>query len=253
MMIVIPMAGLSSRFLRAGYSLPKYMLELNSRPLFDYCLLSFKKYFEEESFLFVARDINNTKDFICDRCTQLGIRDYKVVILDEATNGQAETVYKGLEGIERCGEESLIVFNIDTIRPNYTFPFIGGKVDVELDGYIEVFTGDGDGWSFVRVDGSGSDLIIETAEKNRISNMCSTGLYYFKSIGMYMELYKYYSSFPVSEMQAGEYYIAPMYNKLIQDGAKIRVHAIESSEILFSGVPDEYEALRRSPALVAGV
>ena len=40
-MIVIPMAGLSQPFTRAGYDRPKYMLEAHGRTLFDQAVLSF--------------------------------------------------------------------------------------------------------------------------------------------------------------------------------------------------------------------
>ena len=56
-MIVIPMAGLSSRFTKAGYDKPKYMLEAFGRSLFWHAVSSFSNYFDSEDFLFIARDI----------------------------------------------------------------------------------------------------------------------------------------------------------------------------------------------------
>ena len=56
-MIIIPMAGLSSRFKDAGYVKPKYMLEAHGKTLFSHSLYSFKNYFDSESFLFVALDL----------------------------------------------------------------------------------------------------------------------------------------------------------------------------------------------------
>ncbi|MBD6989485.1 capsular biosynthesis protein, partial [Vibrio parahaemolyticus] len=44
-MIIIPMAGMSSRFFNAGYDKPKYMLEARGVTLFEHSILSFKKYF----------------------------------------------------------------------------------------------------------------------------------------------------------------------------------------------------------------
>ncbi|TOH10549.1 capsular biosynthesis protein, partial [Vibrio parahaemolyticus] len=44
-MIVIPMAGMSSRFFKAGYKLPKYMLEAHGKSLFEHSLRSFESYF----------------------------------------------------------------------------------------------------------------------------------------------------------------------------------------------------------------
>ena len=42
-MIIIPMAGLSSRFFSDGYKLPKYMLDLHGVPVFDHAFGSFSE------------------------------------------------------------------------------------------------------------------------------------------------------------------------------------------------------------------
>ena len=45
-MIVIPMAGLSSRFFKAGFEVPKYQLKINDSYVFDLALKSFIQYFD---------------------------------------------------------------------------------------------------------------------------------------------------------------------------------------------------------------
>ncbi len=87
-MIIIPMAGMSSRFFKAGYSKPKYMLELNGEFLFDLCLKSFKLYFETEHFVFILRDVFNTKSFVLQRIASLGINSYTLITLDKETRGK---------------------------------------------------------------------------------------------------------------------------------------------------------------------
>ena len=88
-MIVIPMAGLSRRFTEAGYELPKYMLPVGEQTVFALAVESFKKYFETEKFIFIARDVKGTKNFIKSECRKLGIKDFQIVILDASTQGQA--------------------------------------------------------------------------------------------------------------------------------------------------------------------
>lgn len=46
MIIIFPMAGLSSRFAKAGYDKPKYMLDLKGNSVFFHAVNSFKKYFK---------------------------------------------------------------------------------------------------------------------------------------------------------------------------------------------------------------
>ncbi|EGD6058824.1 capsular biosynthesis protein, partial [Escherichia coli] len=42
--IVIPMAGQSSRFYKAGYDVPKYKLKINNKSVFFHSLRSFLKF-----------------------------------------------------------------------------------------------------------------------------------------------------------------------------------------------------------------
>ena len=116
------MAGLSSRFDLAGYKLPKYMLKANNKTLFSYSLKSFDKYFETHKFIFIAYDYHDIKNFINIETKSLGIKNYQIVLLNERTKGQAETVFKGLASTSENNESPLTIFNIDTFRPGFKFP-----------------------------------------------------------------------------------------------------------------------------------
>ncbi len=41
-----------------------------------------------------------------------------------------------------------------------------------------------------------------------------------------------------------ELYVAPLYNLLIREGRDIRHHLIGGDEVIFCGVPAEYDAFR---------
>jgi dTDP-glucose pyrophosphorylase len=235
------MAGMSSRFTKAGYTKPKYMLDLKGAPLFDYCVASFKSYFKTDAFLFIARSEAETEEFIQSRCADLGIEQYEIVILDAPTQGQAETVALGLEASSIFDSLGITIFNIDTIRPNYQHPTSALKGS---EGFLEVFSGEGANWSFAELENEQSDRVIRTTEKDPISQWCSTGLYYFSSKESYLEVFKSYSQAAASSCGGGEYYIAPMYNLLISAGQEVKVNKIEAHEVLFSGIPAEYEALK---------
>ncbi|GAB1111502.1 MAG: glycosyltransferase family 2 protein [Shewanella algae] len=236
-MIVIPMAGLSSRFFKAGYQEPKYMLPAHGKPLFDHALLSFSRYFATMPFLFIVRDVYNTPEFVEKRCRQLGIKDYRIVSLTEATRGQAETVYLGLTDVDP--QTPLTIFNIDTFRPGFSFP----AITEHCDGYLEVFKGEGSNWSYAKPAAVNSTLVVETAEKKPISDLCSTGLYYFRHAADFCAAYTQEAAKPASEWQKQELYIAPLYNYLISQGKQIHYHLIERDEVIFCGVPEEYLSL----------
>lgn len=225
------MAGLSQRFTDAGYKVPKYMLDANGKTLFEHSLLSFEKYFQTNSFTFVARNVNNTIDFIREKCNKLGILNFEIVSLESKTSGQAETVLRGLDVIQH--ECPILIFNIDTFRPNYTFP----KEILNWDGYLEVFEGSGKNWSYAKPLNSSSTNVIETAEKKEISNLCSTGLYFFRSKSLFMDSYSKMNS---DDLVNNERYIAPLYNSIITEGHEIHYNKILREEVIFCGTPDEY-------------
>lgn len=239
-LIVFPMAGLSSRFTKAGYDKPKYMLNVDSNTIFYHAINSFKLYFKEHEFLFIFRDIQDTDSFIDEECHKLGLKNYTAVCLDEPTDGQAETVFIGLKKANIAESESILIFNIDTFRPNFKLP---KKLDLtEIDGYLEVFEAEGSHWSFVLPESSSSNKVLKTTEKDRISSLCSSGLYYFREAKDYFVTFE--EIVRTDDRTKNEFYIAPMYNYLIKKNKDIRYNKILLDEVVFCGTPDEYEAVQ---------
>lgn len=232
-MFLITMAGLSSRFFKVGYTLPKYQLDLDGVSVFSHSILSFKNYFDSDTFVFVVRDVYGTPSFVEEEARKLGIVDFRVVVLKGETRGQAETAYLALE--EFSGDFPIFIFNIDTFRFDYKKPdFIGC-----CDGYLEVFQAEGEHWSFVQP--NGSEDVVKTTEKDRISDLCSDGLYYFKQKTVFESLFV--DAVSRDETVKGEYYVAPLYNRLIARGGKVKYEVIELDQIGFCGTPEEYESL----------
>jgi len=237
--IVIPMAGLSKRFTDAGYNGPKYMLEAHGKSLFAHSVNSFEKYFQSEKFLFIYREVEGAGTFVREETAKLGISNCVFVKLEQPTRGQAETVMLGLQQANVEAEETLLIFNIDTFRPGFQLP--RPSVVENWDGYLEVFEGEGDHWSFVLPASFGSTRVKETAEKRRISNLCSTGLYYFRTYQLFEKAF-------LAEVRAqgdAELFVAPIYNHLIHAKAQIHFTVIEQDAVTFCGVPSEYEEFLR--------
>ena len=67
-MFLITMAGLSSRFFKAGYTQPKYKLKIHNESVFSLATKSFLNYFKTDLFVFVIRDIYETEQFISEVC-----------------------------------------------------------------------------------------------------------------------------------------------------------------------------------------
>lgn len=229
------MAGLSKRFTDSGFTLPKYMLYAREKSLFNLAVSSFEAYFKTEKFIFIARDVFCTKEFIKKECEILGISFFDIIILNEPTRGQAETVYLGLIASNLPDDEPILIFNIDTFRPNFSFP-------VELlnwDGYLEVFEGEGANWSYAKTEHKDSTKVIQTAEKEEISKYCSTGIYYFKKKEAFVAAFDA-ANVDISKIKLKELYVAPLYNYLISKEFNVHIEVIRRDEVIFCGVPEEY-------------
>jgi hypothetical protein len=232
-MIVIPMLGKSSRFKNAGYAIPKFQLPLGGDTVFTHSVKSFERYFKNVPFVFLVRSDNDSANFVAQELARMEIKDYRIIQFDYETKGQAESVALGISDYD--DDIPLIIFNIDTIRLNFKMP----SEDKFADGFLEVFKADGDAWSFV--DPGEDGKVLRTSEKQRISDLCSNGLYGFAKCKYFRLAYEDYLR--SNKQVNGEIYIAPLYNYLINEGFDIRYTLIENMDVKNCGIPEDYERL----------
>ena len=234
--IVITMGGLGSRFRKAGYTVPKYMIEAKGKTLFEWSMISLEGYKNAASrYIFIAmRDGTcDVETFIREKCSELGLTDYHVILLDYLTDGQATTAM--LAEKYWNPEHGLLIYNIDT----YVEAGQMNSAELKGDGFIPCFQAEGNHWSFVRLDDEGR--VVEIKEKKRISNYCTLGAYYFRSCSLYRDLYEeYYSG--TQELVNGEKYVAPLYDYLLTKGGEIYISDIDPRFVHVLGTPEELKA-----------
>jgi len=234
--IVITMGGLGSRFRKAGYTVPKYMIEAKGKTLFDYSMISLEGYAKDvNQYIFIAMKDENTdaEAFIRQRCEVLGIKKYEVILLDYLTDGQATTATLASKYWDK--DNALLIYNIDT----YVEAGEMNSAQLKGDGFIPCFKADGDHWSFVRLDEAGK--VVEIKEKQRISEHCTLGAYYFRSCEQYLQLYKEFYS-DESGLVNGEKYVAPLYDYLLSKGGEIYICDVPCEKVHVLGTPEELEA-----------
>lgn len=229
---IITMAGLGSRFRKAGYNVPKFMIEAKGKTLFEWSIESLNDFREDAKFLFIVRKEDCADDFIKDKCLDMGIKDFKIIELDHLTSGQAETAKLAVDQCEE--DDEIMVYNIDTyINPDYF-----KRDDISGEGCIPCFNAPGEHWSFVKLGESGK--AVDVREKVKISDNASVGAYYFKSAKEYKRIYEtYYAG--EENLEKGERYIAPMYNQLIKEGKDVRITNIPYEAVKCLGTPEELE------------
>lgn len=237
MTIVITMAGLGSRFKKAGYLLPKYQIRVCGHTLFHWSLESLRGFFPVSKICFIVRKEDNAIEFIKNECKDLAITPV-VIEIDHLTSGQAETVMLARE--EWNAKEPLLIYNIDT----YVEAFQMKTKDICGDGWIPCFPGEGDHWSFVKLDSNGR--AIEVREKQRISEHCTVGAYYFRSAELYETLYREYYLSGKYKGDAGEQYVAPLYNYLIKEkNGEVRIFELDKTVVHVLGTPEEVTAFEK--------
>jgi len=216
------MAGAGSRFKEAGFDCEKYEIMFHGKTLFEWSLSSLKNFYEYQ-FIFISLDFPNIAEFLKEKNERLGITDWKHVIINELTRGQAETVLMAEPYL--TDDDGVLIFNIDT----YVDPQFLNPENVHGNGWVPVFIEEGDRWSFMRVDED--DLVIETTEKVRISDWCSVGAYYF-------DCYSKFKEIVLNRLnQFDELYIAPLYNDFITKGNSVYIHKIPNEMVLILGTP----------------
>lgn len=233
MAVIITMAGLGSRFKEAGYTVPKYMIEARGKSLFEWAMDSLLDYNSHVyKYIFVVRKEDYASDFIKKQCSKYEIRDISILEIDKLTDGQATTCMLAMPECEK--DKPVMVYNIDTYVESYQLQY----ADICGDGYIPCFQAEGTHWSFVKIDKQGN--AVEVREKQRISNHCTIGAYFFASAKLYQSLYQeFYAN--DKHMEKNEKYIAPLYNWMIKKGQTVKIKDIDANKVHVLGTPKELE------------
>jgi dTDP-glucose pyrophosphorylase len=229
MNIVIPLAGEGRRFRDAGYKGPKMLLNVCGRPMLYWALDSLSTHYDLNQAIVICRKTDALR-YPLERV----IREYcpgaRIILLEEATQGQAHTVLSIREHLQL--DEPLLIYNGDTYT-RYSLP-VQSTVQKEPDGgCIVVFRSEKPGYSYVE---AGPDrLALQIKEKEPISPFATTGLYYFTQSRLFIEAAE--KAMLNRELVRGEYYVAPLYNTLIQQGKQVAI--LESEYCLPLGTPEE--------------
>lgn len=239
--MAITMAGMGSRFTKAGYDRPKYEIDALGFPLFDWSMFSLDAFRAEGwHFHFAVRDGLGAPDYVAARAEVLGLGKIEVLSLGDVTDGQATTAM--MLAKQAPGDEPFAIYNIDTfVAPGAMTP----PSPADCAGWIPCFPAPGEGWSFAKTDADGN--VTELREKQRISDHATVGLYWFDSAKSYLDAYRSYYSVAGRE-EKGERYVAPLYNQLISEGAPVRISDLKLEDVGMLGTPEQVREFIENPS-----
>lgn len=236
MNFIIPMAGHGSRFVEAGYTVPKMLLQAHGKTLLEWSLSSLPLHLAS-TVIFIGLEAHEQEYDLKNQISSLfPTLNSQFMFLKHTTRGQAETVYFSLELCDYS--KPLVIFNIDTY---FQSPTLEEKLlEPENDGVLSSFKSNEDRFSYAALDDEGR-YVSSVKEKEVISDHALTGLYTFKRPIDFEETFEYHANNQLTTK--GEYYIAPMYNYLIAAGRRYVVDQAEKHFIL--GTPEEYEHFKK--------
>ena len=229
MNILIPMAGRGKRFEDVGYSFPKPLIDIEGKPMIQLIIENLNL---TGKHIFLCQKEHYEK-YALDKLLEMLSPNCKIIQIDGITGGAAVTALKAKELINN--DEELIIANSDqwiNWNPQHFLSFLQNN---DADGGIITFISTHPKWSFVKVNESG--LITELAEKKPISNIATAGIYYYKHGKTFVEAAE--QMITKNIRTNNEFYIAPAYNEIIQNGGKVFHYPV--AEMYGLGTPEDLQ------------
>lgn len=248
------MAGKGSRFLDAANSNPEYqkpkpLIRIKGKPMIVWAVNSLVKFnIKPKNLIFICRQDHEDEFNISKSLKDLFGNQIKIVLLDKITRGAAETVLKAKDYINN--EEDIIISDSDHyFDGSFLYDKIQNK-DPETQGIIPVFKPpDKDPkWSFSLVEQG--DVITAVGEKDKKlaekGALANIGGYYFTHGNIFIKEVE--EAIAENDLTGDEgkkeFYVAPIYQRLIKKGMKIT--AAITPKVWGLGTPKDVEYFEKN-------
>jgi len=232
MKIIIPMAGLGSRFKNAGIEVPKPLIEVAGKTLIEHSVTSLKI---PGQYIFITREYENLEyneklskllKFLSPDCIEIKLNKNQL--------GAADAALYAKEYIDN--EDSLIITNCDQRLDWDSEDFIDFINKTKCDGAVLLFESTDPKNSFAKII---NEKVIEIAEKKVISNHALFGLHYWKHgkdfVSSAEQLLKEYKQKGLNEC-----YVSETYNYIVKH-KNILGYLIEHNQYHLLGTPQDIE------------
>jgi HAD superfamily hydrolase (TIGR01509 family) len=227
--VLIPMAGLGSRFAQKGYTFPKPLIDVNGCPMIQVVTDNLNI---EANYIFVVQQ-EHLEKYNLKHLLNLIKPACKIVVVDGLTEGAACTTLLAKKFIDN--DNPLLIANSDQYIDWDSNETLYSFYNNDIDGGMLVFTAIHPKWSFVKLNSTG--FIEQVAEKDPISDIASVGVYYWSKGSDYV---KYAEQMIDKNIRVNnEFYVCPVINEAIEDGKKFKVSYVK--EMWGIGTPEDLE------------
>lgn len=220
--IIIPLAGSSDLFINAGYHYPKPLIEINGKTMIELVVENPSKIKRDHQFIFIIKEedvnkfhLDNTLRLICHGC--------EIVKLKKDTKGALCSVLMSIDKIN--SEDSLLILNGDQVL-DIDFNLVDQFWESEgAEAGIVTCTSVHPRWSYARIE---NNEVVQTAEKNPISNQSIVGYYYFKNASNFFNAA--FNTIKNEVKYDDNYYISPVINQFVLNNNKTKNFTITNDE-----------------------
>jgi UDP-N-acetylglucosamine diphosphorylase / glucose-1-phosphate thymidylyltransferase / UDP-N-acetylgalactosamine diphosphorylase / glucosamine-1-phosphate N-acetyltransferase / galactosamine-1-phosphate N-acetyltransferase len=233
--IVIPMAGMGSRFASAGYTKPKPFIDVNGKPMIVRLIENLA--YPGANFILIARQehIDQEAELIKFIKDNYGA---KFISIDKLTEGTACTVLFAHDFINN--DNPLLIANSDQLVDVDISTFIDDANTRKLEGSILCFEDPelNPKWSFAKI--NSNSLVVEVKEKEAISKYATVGIYYFRKGSFFVN--SAIDMIVRNDRVNNEFYTCPVYNYLLKDSnKKVGIYVIKREAMHGLGTPEDLE------------
>lgn len=229
--IVIPMAGRGSRFANAGYKMPKPLIDVNGKPMIAWVTENIRPSCPHR-FIYICQQEHLEKYHLSDLLHALA-PDCEIITIDHITEGAACTVLLAERLIDN--DDPMMMANSD----QYVDTDINTYLEAQegYDGLIMTMPANHPKWSYIRYNDQG--LVTLVREKEVISDEATVGIYNYAHG---KDFVKYAHQMIEKDIRVnGEFYVAPVYNEMIEAGKKITYKDV-GKKMHGLGTPEDLEA-----------
>jgi dTDP-glucose pyrophosphorylase len=233
--IVVPMAGAGSRFAKAGYVDPKPLIPVRGVPMIKVVIDNLTPSCDHR-FIFVCQRSHIDQYGLVEKLSKWA-PDCKIIGLDGLTQGAACTVLAAREYIGE--DDALMIANSDQYVDIDIDEYLAEMGRQSLDGLIMTMTADDPKWSFVGL--SDARLVTNVVEKQVISDEATVGIYNFRRGGDFLRAAD--AMIQKKLLVNNEYYVAPVYNEMIADSARVGIANVgsEAAGMYGLGIPGDLD------------
>jgi len=232
--ILMPMAGLGSRFIDGGYKTPKPLIKVDGKEMYIKALSSFDSLCCEKRFIFVIQEKHQIEYQLKNNiCTSLPEAD--VITINHNTRGSVETCLEAENKLNM--QDPVVVLDCDLWFKSEDYintieNVMLGKCD-DVGGSLLYFESNSERYSYAEIENS---LVLRTAEKKPISSHALVGAYFFSSASIFVKAAKELLEKQISKT-IKEYYTSLLYNIVIADKHKVTASKIQDYHSF--GTPEE--------------